>query len=106
MSQVTLTRDDLERLARRLNELADTLDDRDQLMLLALFALGEETLTAGGDDEVEGFVAPRDITFTKQVDVASPALFQTSLSDSSGGDRPVESLTLNFGQIAFTYQTQ
>jgi type VI protein secretion system component Hcp len=71
-------------------------------MLLALFGLAEETLAVGDSEEVEGFSAPSDFTFTKQVDIASPSIFQAALS----GDDPKESVTLNFGGITFAYKGQ
>ncbi len=106
MTDVTLTRDDLASLGRRLDEVVGGFDDRERLMLLALLALAGEALQARADEEadVSGFdresTVPTvsEIVVTKSTDSASPNLFQAACSSGLSA----ESLSFNFTKISFT----
>ena len=55
MSDITLSSEDLERFAAKLDELEDRLTPEESALLLAVFRLAGEALAEQADDEVSGF---------------------------------------------------
>lgn len=80
-------------------------DDRERALLAGVISLASEAFESRHQDEVAGFASPapppqpHDFVITKQLDMASPSLFQTALG---GPSEPQESLTLNFTKIIYT----
>jgi type VI protein secretion system component Hcp len=104
--EITLNREDMKSLGATLDQVVQTFDDRERVLLLAIIALAGEALAARAGDEVSGFEgsAPSvsEIVVTKTTDTASPGLFESALGSGS----PQESLSLNFTKISFDYHQQ
>jgi hypothetical protein len=101
MPAMTFTAQELSDLGVKLDEVIAGFDDRERALLAGVISLASEALESRHQDEVVGFASPspHDFVITKQLDMASPTLFQTALAGPSG---PQESLTLNFTKIIYT----
>jgi type VI protein secretion system component Hcp len=105
MPDLTLTRDDMKHLGSTLDQMAQTFDERERVLLLTIIELANEALAARAtDSEVTAFATGTpslsEIVVTKPTDVSSPGLALSQL----GSDLPSESLSLNFTKIEFQYR--
>jgi len=100
MGEWTLTVQDIEALAAKLDEVEATFDDRQRALLLAIFRLAGEALVARRQEEVSGFGMPTvsEIVVTKPTDIASPALGDALRPGS--GQQTYLSVTMNTATIS------
>jgi type VI protein secretion system component Hcp len=104
MPEMTLTREDMQHLGSTLDQMAQTFDERERMLLLAIVELANEALVARAQqDEVTGFeVIHNPFSITMRQDCASPKLYSDSLGQL-GGDAPNESVSLSFGALNIKY---
>jgi hypothetical protein len=56
MPDITVTKEQVEELAAKLDRLGEELDDEERALLLAIFALAGEAVGRRSDEDVEGFL--------------------------------------------------
>ena len=80
MAEITVTKEEIDELATKLDGLGADLDEEERGLLLAVFALAGRAIDRAGD-EVEGFTAGSGLPAGSRVQVSGVQPSTTALSD-------------------------